>query len=65
MALLHKIRRLLNPEQRTLRSRITNNWKAKLICLLLAVFVWFWVQLRYVEGSNDWGLDEIRLSIPE
>lgn len=65
MSLLNKIQRLLNPEQRSLRSRITNNWKAKIICLLLAIFVWFWVEMRYVDGSDEWGLDEIRLSIPE
>lgn len=65
MPLLKKIRRLFNPEQRSLRSRITNNWKAKLICLLIAIFVWFWVQTRYVSGSDEWGLDEIRLSVPE
>ncbi len=65
MSLLNKIQRLLNPEQRSLRSRITNNWKAKFICLLLAIFVWFWVEMRYVDGSDEWGLDEIRLSIPE
>lgn len=65
MSLLSKIQRLLNPEQRSLRSRLTNNWKAKLICLLLAILVWFWVEMRYVDGSDEWGLDEIRLSIPE
>lgn len=65
MPLLRNLRRLLNPNQRTFRSRITNNWKAKLICLLLAVFVWFWVQVRYVDSGDDWGLNEIRLSIPE
>ena len=48
-----------------MRSRITNNWKAKLICLLIAILVWFWVQTYYVSGSDEWSLDEIRLSIPE
>ena len=65
MTLLKKLQRLLNPEQRTMRSRVTNNWKAKLICLLIAIFVWFWVQTYYVSGSDEWSLDEIRLSIPE
>ena len=65
MSLLRKIRQLLNPEQRSLRSRLTRNWKPKLICLFLAVLVWLWVEIRYVDGSDEWGLDEIRLSIPE
>ena len=65
MSLLRKIRRVLNPERRSLRSRLTENWKPKLICLLIAILVWLWVEIRYVDGSNEWGLDEIRLSIPE
>ena len=65
MSLLRKIRQLLNPEQRSLRSRLTRNWKPKLICLCLAILVWVWVEIRYVDGSDEWGLDEIRLSIPE
>jgi len=65
MSLLSKIRHLLNPEHRSIRSRIINNWKAKLICLLIAVLVWFWVELRYVDAGSEWGLEEIRLSIPE
>lgn len=56
---------MLNPERRSLRSRLTENWKPKLICLLLAVLVWVWVEFRYVESDDEWGLDEIRLSIPE
>ena len=65
MPLLSKIRRILNPEKRTLRSRLTVNWKAKLICLVIAVLVWLWVEMRYVQSRDEWGLDEIRLSIPE
>ena len=65
MSLLSKIRHLLNPEHRSLKARLTENWKAKLICLLIAILVWLWVEIRYVDGSNEWGLDEIRLSIPE
>ena len=65
MSLLRKIRRMLNPERRSLRSRLTQNWKPKLICLLLAVLVWVWVEFRYVESDDEWGLDEIRLSLPE
>ncbi len=48
-----------------MRSRLTVNWKAKLICLVIAVLVWLWVEMRYVQSSDEWGLDEIRLSIPE
>lgn len=65
MSLLNRIRQLLNPEKRSLRSRIVNNWKAKLICLVIAVMVWMWVEYRYVDTDDEWGLDEIRLSIPE
>ncbi|MDO5470288.1 MAG: hypothetical protein Q4F38_03215 [Akkermansia sp.] len=65
MSILSKIRQLLNPEQRSLKSRIVANWKAKLICLLIAILIWLWVDIRYVDGSNEWGLDEIRRSIPE
>ncbi|MBQ2380260.1 MAG: hypothetical protein II295_07725 [Akkermansia sp.] len=65
MSLLSKIRHLLNPEHRSLKSRLIENWKPKLICLLIAILVWLWVEIRYVDGSNEWGLDEIRLSIPE
>lgn len=65
MSLLSKIRHLLNPEQRSFRSRLVGNWKAKLVCLLLAVLIWFWVEMRYVDGSSEWGLEEIRLSIPD
>ncbi|MBR3926515.1 MAG: hypothetical protein IKJ58_07110 [Akkermansia sp.] len=56
---------MLNPERRSLRSRLIENWKPKLICLLLAVLVWVWVEVRYVESDDEWGLDEIRLSLPE
>lgn len=65
MSLLNKIRHLLNPEKRSFKSRLVENWKAKLVCLILAILVWLWVESRYVEGSSEWGLDEIRLSIPE
>ncbi len=65
MSLLRKIRGVLNPERRSLRSRLIENWKPKLICLLLAVLVWVWVEVRYVESDDEWGLDEIRLSLPE
>lgn len=65
MSLLNKILLLLNPEKRSFKTRIVENWKPKLICLGLAVLVWLWVESRYVDGSNEWGLDEIRISVPE
>lgn len=48
-----------------LAQRLFRNWKPKLICLLLAILVWGWVEYRYVQDSPEWDLDDVRLSVPE
>jgi len=48
-----------------LTKSLLRNWKPKLICLLLAVLVWVWVEYRYVQDSPEWDLNDVRLSVPE
>ncbi len=49
-----------------IRKLLTLNWRPKLICLLLAVLVWVWVEFFYVRDENkEWDMDDIRLSLPE
>ncbi|MBR5523164.1 MAG: hypothetical protein IKV82_06860 [Akkermansia sp.] len=52
--------------QERIKELITLNRGPKLICLLLAIIVWIWVECFYVRDENtEWDMDEIRLSIPE
>lgn len=38
----------------------------KLVCLLLAILVWMMVEYIYVrEASENWDLNDVRLSMPE
>ncbi len=49
-----------------LRILVTTNRRPKLICLLLAIIVWMWVNYFYVQDENTvWDDDEIRISLPE
>lgn len=50
-----------------LKQVVTTNRRAKLVCLLLAVVLWCavaYAQRREMK-SEEWGLDNIRLSMPE
>lgn len=50
----------------TLKKLFIQNWRSKLICLLLAVAVWAWVEWRYVKDENtEWDMNDIRFAIPE
>lgn len=54
----------------TLRKKITQavtlNRLPKLVCLLLAILVWMVVEYVYVrESSENWDLNDVRLSMPE
>lgn len=64
MQLLNKLRELLRPDPAPWTTRLLRNWKPKLICLALAVLVWLWVELRYVQDNDDWDIDSVRLSEP-
>ncbi len=50
-----------------LKQAITTNRRAKLVCLLLAVVLWGAVAYAQRRETKDeeWGLDNIRLSLPE
>lgn len=48
-----------------LAKSLSYNWKPKLVCLLLAVLVWVWVEYRYVQDASEWDLNDVRLSVPE
>ncbi len=64
MKMLNKLRALLSPDPAPLATKLLRNWKPKLICFILAVLVWLWVELRYVQDSDDWDIDSVRLSEP-
>lgn len=49
-----------------LKASLTINRLPKLICLLLAILVWMVVEYVYVrESSENWDLNDVRLSMPE
>lgn len=46
-------------------SKLTRNWKPKLICLGLAILVWTLVSYSTTENSDEWDEDDTRIVIPE
>ena len=53
--------------QKKIVELLTLDWKPKLICLIIAVVIWTWVETFYVQSDSDkrWDLDRIRLSLPD
>ncbi len=53
--------------QNRLRKIFVINWRPKLICLVLAVLLWFWVDHIYSGSRNDgeWDVDDVRFTLPE
>ncbi len=53
--------------QNKLRKFFTNNWRPKLICLVLAILLWSWVEHFYVEtdSGSEWDEDDVRFTLPE
>lgn len=50
----------------TIKSLFVENWKPKLLTLMAAVVVWVIVDRLYVRDvGSEWGVDDIRLSMPE
>lgn len=49
-----------------LKEALSTNRLPKLVCLLLAILVWMVVEYVYVrESSENWDLNDVRLSMPE
>ncbi len=50
-----------------LRKLFANNWRPKLICLVLAILLWSWVEHFYADARNDneWDEDDVRFTLPE
>lgn len=59
------------PNISNLRKKITEaitlNRLPKLVCLLLAILVWMVVEYVYMRdgASENWDLNDVRLSMPE
>ncbi len=53
--------------QTRLRKIIVNNWRPKLICLVIAILLWSWVEYFYAESHSDdeWDEDDVRFTLPE
>lgn len=64
MSILKKLQSIAT-HRGLLSKALLRNWKPKLICLLLAVAVWWMVEHWYVRESPEWNLDDFRLSVPE
>lgn len=64
MHLLTKLRELARTDQAPFTTRLIRNWKPKLICLILAILVWLWVERRYVQEGIDWDPETVRYSEP-
>ncbi len=50
-----------------LRKMLVINWRPKLICLVLAILLWSWVEYFYVDTRSDdeWDENDIRFTLPE
>lgn len=49
-----------------LQRLLIDNWRPKLICLVLAILVWGWVEYRYVsDEEEEWDLDDVKVAIPD
>ncbi len=53
--------------QNRLRKLFVYNWRPKLICLVIAILLWSWVEYFYADHHNDdeWDEDNIRFTLPE
>ncbi len=50
-----------------LRKLFISHWRPKLICLVLAILLWSWVEYFYVDTRSDdeWDENDIRFTLPE
>ncbi len=52
-----------------LKKFLTVNWRPKLICLILAILLWLWVDYFYVRSETDtaeqWDEDAIQFELPD
>lgn len=46
-------------------TKLSRNWKPKLICLGLAILVWTLVQYSTAGDETQWDEDDTRIVIPE
>ncbi len=53
--------------QNRLRKIFVSNWRPKLICLVIAILLWSWVEHFYVDSHSDdeWDENDIRFTLPE
>ncbi len=53
--------------QNRLRKLLVANWRPKLICLVLAILLWSWVEYFYADthSDNEWDEDDVRFTLPE
>ncbi len=53
--------------QTRLRKIFLSNWRPKLICLVIAVLLWSWVEYFYADSrdNDEWDEDDIRFTLPE
>ncbi len=58
---------MLTTIQKRLRRLLVCNWRPKLICLAIAILLWFWVEHFYADthADKEWDEDEVRFTLPE
>ncbi len=58
---------MLTTIQNRLRKIFVRHWRPKLICLVLAILLWSWVEHFYVDtrGEDEWDEDDVRFTLPE
>ncbi len=58
---------MLTKLQYRLKRTFIDNWRPKLLCLVAAILLWTWVQVLYVNNSDDgeWDVDDVRFTLPE
>ena len=62
---MSRIQSLMRRKLNRTYTKLSRNWKPKLICLGLAILVWTLVQYSTTGDETQWDEDDTRIVIPE